>query len=223
MFKILGAALVAAVTFGAAASAATLNGTFNVTAVNVSGVNSAQSEASLANFNAALAGSLGTLNGFDDFVYTGDLFFGTSNSNNSTTIAQWLATGTSGGVSGLDGIGGLTQSTPNINNGSATTTFFLFTLNTAFPGADFNVRHDDGFAVYSGTTRIGGVLGPTQVLNSTVTGFGGGPLSFLYVATNGDPSIFEVSAVNVVPVPAALPLLLAGLGGLALLRRRKAA
>ncbi|WP_438955283.1 VPLPA-CTERM sorting domain-containing protein [Cognatiyoonia sp.] len=42
----------------------------------------------------------------------------------------------------------------------------------------------------------------------------------IYVATNRDPSILNVG-LEPVPLPAGLPLLLAGLGGFALVRRRQ--
>lgn len=232
----LTAALAAATLFAGAANAALINGTFTVTAVNVTNVNSSESQATLANFDAALAGTLGdggtnpaSVYASDIFTYTGDLDFGTSNGN-STTISQWLASGTTGGVTEgamddtlLDAtFGGLTNSSSSINNGTATTTFYMFELTSAGLGAsDLAIRHDDGVAVYEDGVLIGGTLGPTSVTNTAVDGFGGGDFKLLYVATNNDPSILEVEATPI-PLPAGLPLLAAGLGGLMVLRRRRA-
>jgi hypothetical protein len=225
MFKILGAALVAAVTFGAAASAATLSGTFSVTAVNVTNVNSLQSAATTANFDAALAGTFGAF-ATDTFTYVGEIDFGTFDHTDATTISDWLDTGTPGGVSGLDAaFGDLQLSKDNIfaSPATASTTFFLFTLQKIMSSAaNFTVTHDDGVAFFDDGVGIGGFSAPTVVKETKISGFDGGKLSFLYVATNGDPSVLKVDA-TVIPVPAALPLLLAGLGGLALLKRRKAA
>lgn len=214
--RLVTAAIAASIAFAGAAGAATLNGLFSVQVAQITGANSSQSEATAANFGAALAGGVS-----DVFTYNGDLSFATSNSNDSTTIASWLATGTPGGVSGLDStIGALQLSKPNINSnpGSATTTFFLFTL-APLNAADFSITHDDGIALFDDDTRIGGFNGPNGQRTTAVNGFDGGQFDLLYVATNGDPSILKVD-MTPVPVPASLPLLLAGLGGFAFLRRR---
>ncbi len=205
------------------AHAATITGTFNVQAVNITNRTSAQSQATLANFNTAL------LTGVSDiFTYVGTLKFSTK-VGNSTTVASWLATGVAnspgGSVSGLDPIlAGKQLSKGNINNGTATTTFFMFTAKSYVGAADFKVEHDDGIALYDDNTRIGGFLGPNSVRTTNVPGFNGGKFSLLYVATNSDPSILKVDMTPApVPLPAAFPLLAAGLGGLALVRRRRKA
>lgn len=222
MIRVICAAFVAAVTFGGAASAATLSGTFDVLVVNVTDMNSSDSKATLANISAAATNGFGPF-AADQFTYTGALDFATNDQSDGTTILGWLNSKGSGTVAGLDAsVGNLQLSKDNINNGTATTTFFLFALKSLLPAADFVVTHDDGFAIFDGDTRVGGLDGPTAVKTTNVFGFDGGEFSLLYVATNGDPSILHVDA-TVVPVPATLPLLLAGLGGIALMRRRKAA
>lgn len=207
----LAAAIAAAMTFAGAAGAATLNGLFNVQVAQITGANSSESEATVANLIFAL-----TSGDFDVFTYDGVLDFGTFDGNDGTTIASWLATG-GGAVSGLD-IGGLTLSEPSIGNGTARTTFFVFRT-TGLGPADFTVDHDDGMAIFDDGLRIGGFVGPNTQRTTAVTGFDGGQFDLLYVATNGDPSVLRVD-VSPVPVPASLPLLLAGVGGLAALRRR---
>jgi Tfp pilus assembly protein PilX len=224
--SIIAAAVLALAGMAGSAQAATLNGTFNVTAVNVKNVNSAQSNATMAAFQAALA-MLGAVS--DAFTYKGDLNFSTTNNvpqgNSTTTIRQWLDSA-GGMVSGLDAtFGGLQQSKGNINNGTATTTFYLFERLGRVGEGEFKVTHDDGIEIYDDGTSIGGFFAPTSVKTTTVKGFDGGKFSILYVATNSDPSILNVDAnVAPIPLPAALPLLAAGLGGLGLMRlRRKAA
>jgi len=215
----LGSLTGAAVIAGAATvSAATLTGNFSVEAVNVTDVNSAESEATLVNFNTTFGAA--ALGDKDSFTYDGALNFGTSNMDDSTTIGDWLATG-GGTLTDLDStFADLTLSTPNINNGTATTTFFSFVLNIPDPVTEFAVRHDDGMTILDDGTSIGGFQDPTSERNTSVFGFDGGEFRLIYVATNGDPSILEVSAV---PLPAGGLLLLTALGGVAALRRKRKA
>ncbi len=225
------AAAVAILGMLGSAQAATLGGSFNVTAVNVLNRNSAQSQATNSNFQAALAQAMLGTSGYayDVFNYTGDLDFKTTNGpsgNASTKISQWLATGVSGAVSGLNAtFGALQQSKGSISANSATTTFYLFERLAYLGAGNFSVTHDDGIAVYDDNAYLGGLVGPTTVKTTAVNNFTGGKFSILYVATNSDPSVLKVDAdLAPVPLPAAFPLLALGLGGLGLMRaRRKAA
>jgi hypothetical protein len=206
------------------AQAATLTGTFDVKAVNITDVDQFQSQATMANFNAALLSGVS-----DDFTYVGSLDFSTK-VGAATTVASWLATGVANSVGGsvtdLDPtLAGKQLSKGNVfvTPGTATTTFFLFTLTSFLDRSDFTVEHDDGIALFDDDVQIGGFLGPNSVRTTEVKGFNGGEFSLLYVATNSDPSILNVD-VAPVPLPAALPLLAVALGGLGLMRlRRKAA
>jgi len=214
---------------GTASTAGTIAGDFNVTAVNVTDMNSTDSRATYENFLAAYD-SVVTIDPekTDNFTYTGALDIGTylSNANSAdhdaTTIEDWLLSG-GGAVSDLDDtFGDLQLSKDNIRHGTATTTFFLFeSVLDTYAAGDLTIRHDDGVEVYDAfLNALGGFVGPNGVRTTEVDGFEGGAISFLYVATNGDPSVFNVDLAPV-PVPASLPLLLAGFGGMAMLRRRK--
>ncbi len=136
-------------------------------------------------------------------------------------MAPWLGSG-SGTASGPDAaLGGLQLSYPSIGNGSATSTFFRLRLTTTLTAGTFTAKHDDGLVIADDGVVIGGRLGPNSERTTIVTGFDGGSFQLLHVATNGTPSVLEVDTdASPVPVPAALPLLLAGLGGLAWVGRR---
>lgn len=217
---ILAAAAVALLSMMGTAQAATLGGTFAVTAVSVTGVNRAQSEATALAFDNARNGLSGTIAGSDTFTYSGKLSFETLGAN-TTTISDWLGTGVGGSVSGLD-IGGLQLSKSSIDDGTATTTFFLFERLANIGSGDFTVTHDDGIAVFNDGAFLGGLKGPNTKKVTQVDGFNRGAFSILYVATNNNPSILNVDAnVAPVPLPAALPLLAAGLAGLGLMRLRR--
>ena len=229
---ILAAALVAGTMLGGAVNAAFLTGDFTVTAYNVTNLTSVESQATSANFLAADSGSLGgsdsTISS-DRFVYSGALDFrvGLPNSPDPIqTISAWLGTG-AGSVSGLDSVfGGSQLSSPDINNGSATTTFFQFVLQSSLGATDFSINHDDGVAVFDGdifgvgSSLVGASVGPNSERTTEINGFDGGELSILYVATNGNPSILEVTP-SPVPLPAAVWLFGSALLGVFGIARRK--
>lgn len=217
MLKSIFAASIVAAAMATSASAATLNGFFEVTAVNAVELDREASKATMDNYNDALAGS----NPSDTFTYEGDLDFGTFDGTDGTTIEDWLLTG-GGTITGLDAFfGDLQLSKPSIGNGTATTTFFLFTTVLNMVG-DFIIDHDDGIAVADDGVRIGGRDGPTSEVTTNVFGFNGGEFSLLYVATNGDPSVLRVNGdLTPIPLPATLPLLLVGMGGIAMMRRKR--
>lgn len=216
MFKYLLAA-VAAVAIAGSAQAATLQGTFTVDIYQRLNANSAESR--------ALPGNLDPAEFLETITYTGKIDFATR-AGSSTTIGSWLATGVDGIVTGLSaGVAALQLSKANIGTGSATTTFFDF-VGVFTSGFNSVARHDDGISVYDDGVQIANRANPTSVVNTNVNGFDGGEWRLIYAATNSDPSILKVTGDNlpttVVPVPAALPLLLVGLGALAVVRRRAA-
>jgi len=226
MIKTILAAGIAALAFATSASAATVGGTFSVFSVNVSDVNAAESSATLDNFFDAQSGALGAFNGADEFEYEGLLDFRVGGGNTAgTSIEDFLDTGT-GTVSDLDStFGDLQLSNPNIKKGSATTTFFAFLLQDVLGAGTLTFTHDDGIRAFEltegGPIDIGSSIDEGRPTGERVTQieFGGGQLAFIYVATNGNPSVLEVDLAPV-PLPASLSFLLAGFGGLALLRRR---
>lgn len=220
--------------FASAANAATwLSGDFNVQAVNVTNLFGYQSKATMANFDAAWDKANGGTSTFGDansvavsdtFEYNGDFDFRVGAPQKATySVADWLALGT-GTVTGLDtSLGNEQLSFPLISNGTATTTFFLFTSKNNFAAADFTITHDDGVALFDDGVKLGGVDGPTSVRTTVINGFDGGTLSFLYAATNGNPSILEIDMTpTAVPLPAAAWMFGAALVGFVGMSRRKA-
>jgi hypothetical protein len=208
------AALIATLVAGAA-QAATLTGTFNITAYNYdSQGNNANSYAS-----AAVLSTIGSRANLvsDSFTYTGALSFGTPAQQ---TVGAWLGTG-GGTVTGLDA----TLAGRQLSSGHyRSTTFFVITA--AFvDGFNATITHDDGISVFDDGVAIRTRPAPTTAVNTVANGFNGGAWSLYYVAANGNPSILVVDAdrqPTPVPVPAALPLLAAGLGAFAFFRRRAA-
>ncbi|WP_300039336.1 VPLPA-CTERM sorting domain-containing protein [uncultured Roseobacter sp.] len=203
-----------------ATQAATLSGLFEVGVVHTTNMNSADSQATLENLireaGTAAPGSI------DTFQYEGELNFGTFNGDDSTTIAGWLSTG-GGTVTGLD-IGDLQLSTDSIGNSTATTTFFLFSATFPLDSGEFVVRHDDGIAFFqNGSTEpFGESRGPTSEITTDISGFSGGSLEILYVATNGNPSVLNVDyEPTPVPLPASLPMMILGMFGLGVLAHKR--
>jgi hypothetical protein len=213
----------------------TFSASFEVTAVNVTRVDRDESRATVSNFENALAEAQDPLNdtfgdgdegfAFDTFLYSGPLRFGTDGGA-STTIGNFLNTGVSNGgvLTDLDPtFASLTNSAGGIDQtpGVATTTFYLFrALAADFSAGLFDIAHDDGVRI----PGLPGVAGPITETGTRIA-FGGGPLAFLYVSSNSDPSVFRVdSSVRPVPLPAGIWMLLVGAGAFGLLaRRRKAA
>ena len=208
------------------ASAATLGGSFTVTAVNVTNLTSAQSQATLANFNSALAMDFpGDDEAYtmDTFTYTGDIDFRVGHPQvTSQRIDAFLATGT-GSVSDLDAALAAAQlSAPDISAGTATTTFFLFERHGRMSEGAFDITHDDGIQLLDDGVAVGGNIGPTPETQSNGLPFSGGNLSILYVATNGNPSVLEVSTSAIpIPLPAGIALTVTALGALSIVRLRR--
>lgn len=217
--KAIIAAAVVSVGFVAQATAATLNGTFTIKIYQGTGLDTAESGAVKSNLD--INGGLGVF--LETITYTGDLDFSTSNGT-ATTIDSWLATG--GGSYSVSGAtGALTLSEPSISDGTARTTWFDI-FGTFTSGFDSMVTHDDGISVFDGGVEIAKRSAPTTVVDTDALGFDGGEWNLLYAATNSDPSVLKVTGDNLpstVPLPAGLPLMLAGLGAFAYMRRRKAA
>ena len=141
---------------------------------------------------------------------------------------------TTGGNQGQDGVSGNVlilqadeQGKPNPNddaNGGTIT--FTFVSGNPFSIMGFSVVDDGDFEMLTSMDgSVGAVNLPgdndTAMVSVTTGLFTPGDTFTLNY--NTDSGAFDSIVLDVVPVPAALPLLLAGLGGFAVLRRRRKA
>ena len=207
------------------ASAATLQ----ATDLTVNIYRSANNTGNADNSADAIIGNLTPARYLGTISYTGAIDFNTQTQNADTsTIDEWLTSGgTPGSYSVISPVfdTDLTMSNPSIRNGTATTTWFQFVGASVSPFT-FSATHDDGVCFYENGAEEVCSQNPTTVKTTNGFSYDGGVFSFLYAATNGDPSVLKLTSdvtrtLTPVPVPAAGFLLLGGLGGLAMLRRRR--
>ncbi len=152
-------------------------------------------------------------------TYTGLLDFAVNlpQSQSGTTIAQFLGTGTGSYVvnSGASALGNL-LSQPSF----ALTTLFDITGGLLINATtSVSLTHDDGVS-FCQATCDSGHSAPTSAVTDAFSATGGA-YRIIYAATNGNPSILQGMAT--VPVPAAGVLLMGGLAGFGLLKRRRRA
>ena len=194
--------------------ASTLNGTFTIDIRNFAATGVASgSDATEANFNAQASDAV--------ITYTGNINFGIGPGNsNTTTIANFLASG-GGVITNADaGELALLASTLLSQGTYVTTTFFKIT-GTFASAVTGLITHDDGITLVA-NGQTGGVSAPPTTQVNTAFTATNGAFKLFYAAANGNPSILKVD-VAAVPIPAGGLLLIGALGALAAFRRRKSA
>lgn len=219
-------------TAGVSAQAATLSGSFDVRVVNFTYATNQSSSVAIAsqsNFDTRFDAATDGVDR-DTFSYTGELNFFIDNlgpvNGDAESISDFFLHNTTGLpiglVEDLDAtVGALQLSKPTFK----TTTLFEFTevYSNAF---DTRVTHDDGFTIYDDGDTLVSFANPTGIRTTPRTGmisFTGGEFKLVYAAANGNPSqlLVEGEGISAVPLPASALLLLGGLGGFGLMRRRQ--
>lgn len=205
--------LVSALALGAAAGTAQattmvpLSGIFHINIYS----GAVGTDATESNVGASAMTSSITYTGLLDFAVT------LPQSQSGTTIAEFLATGTGSYVvdSGAGALGNV-LSQPSF----AVTTLFDITGGMLSAAAtSVSLTHDDGVSFCQASCDAS-YAGPTSVTTNAFSATGGS-YRIIYAATNGNPSVLQGMAA--VPVPAAGVLLMGGLAGFGVLKRRRRA
>ncbi len=209
--------------FSAEATAATLNGTYTINVRNFADtggdsnvVTSGNSAANRANVDAQAIDAI--------IEYTGDLDFAIGSGSSSTTTIDDFLTSKGGMYSVTSSAFGFDIATAILSQGSyIQTTFFEIFGSFAGNAANGIITHDDGVTL-EGVNVAGGVSAPPTPKKTTLFSADAGDFTLLYASANGNPSILKVEAdVSPVPLPAGALLLLTGLAGMGVARRRKKA
>ena len=193
---------------------------------------------------ATFAGFSGVNTASASFTYTGALDFDNTAAQNSAgsgdlnstfgfskaNVSNYLGSGTVTYGSTVIANYGASNGLPTANaanflassgsaGGYAYGSFYTFDLGKIAAGTLLTITHDDGVALFQGTTRIGNtVSGATSAVTDVVDVTKAGDTILRYARENGTPSILEV-AESPVPEPVSWGVLAVGLAGLYSLRR----
>lgn len=221
--KVLGASIVAIAMSSTPLLAATLSGVFEINVRNFADTTGDSSIVTQTN-SAATEANVSAQAIDATVTWTGDIDFRLgSGSSSSTYISDFFASGT-GSLSNVSGSEQTFLDNTLLSLGTYKVTTF-FEIMGVFTGDVLSgmITHDDGVTL-TGVNVTGGVDAPPTTEENTAFTADAGAFSLFYAAANGNPSILEVDVeMAVVPLPAGVVLLLTGLGGLAIARRRKKA
>ncbi|MCV6598308.1 MAG: VPLPA-CTERM sorting domain-containing protein [Mangrovicoccus sp.] len=224
------AAIAAAlVSISVSANAAPLSGLFKIDIYNYDSMGKGANAAATKENVAARAKDI-----VARIIYRGALDFRIDtrkgDAGGSPLITEFLDTGTGGYNVKKGSLKGLVLSS---GGGSSDPRFgitTLFDISARFlprelqKGFEGSITHDDGMSLYEDGELVVGYGKPTAE-RVTDYSFGSGDFRLVYASANGDPSILEVDAKGVAPVPLPAPalLLVVACGALGVTARRKKA
>ncbi|WP_371055995.1 VPLPA-CTERM sorting domain-containing protein [Rhodosalinus sp. K401] len=216
------ASAIAVAAMASPALASTLTGTFQINIYNFSDNDPGGSSSTVTQTNSAATPTNVAAQTLDATVtYTGTIDFRIGGGNsNSTYISDFLESSSSGSYTIDSGTQTFLDNTLLSQGTYVTTTFFEF-IGSFSGAATGTITHDDGVYL-TAVNSTGGISSPPTTEENTDFTADAGDFTLIYAAANGNPSILEIDA-TVVPLPASALLLLAGLGGLAAVGRRRTA
>jgi hypothetical protein len=225
--KFLAVALVAVAATTGVAHANYLTGTFAVTAVEGQTYGYGFSATNTNPFAGYSSGTTASAT----YSYTGALNL--SNTNNSAPDLNSSFGYTAGNLSNYSGSGTVSYNSSTVADYSSLTSYlnssgsgsglaygswYSFDLGVLSAGTVLTITHDDGVSVWQNNLNLGNtVSGPTSQVTDNVKLTSTTDTMLYYTRQNGAPSILQVN----VPEPSSIALMLAGLGGLAIIRRRR--
>ena len=167
------------------------------------------------NSNLNLAGATAGVNPGLGISYHGGGFVPNNNSGNDVGTTLWTLTSYGASKSGNQGI-------PSPGYGSSGDYWSQLSLTVKYLGSNQFELTPEVYDVNQTTGAVGSLMAYGATQNYTNLNLGGASVLYPYFSGNGNRFVGADNITMPVPEPSALSLLAVGLGGLAILRRRRA-